>query len=98
MKITIETITPRNNRMLVEPFMQATHTSAGLEISESDGFETPVVGTVIKVGESVQNYQVGDQVAFGRYIIDWLKIMTEDGEKKFFLLEENEVIATIDKA
>lgn len=97
MKITIETIKPKKDMLLVEPFMQATQTSAGLEISDSDGYATPVMGTVIKVGESVEKYPEGAQVMFRRYAIDGVKVLTEEGEKKFYLLEENEVIATIEE-
>ena len=94
MKITVENVVPKKNMLLLEPYKQADETEGGLVISQGDGFASPIMGTVLRVG-SKATYKVGTVVMFRKYSVDALKLNTSEGQKEFYLLEDEEVIATV---
>lgn len=94
--LTLDNIFPQGNRLLIDPFKAAKETTEGLEMVEGDGYATPSVGTIIRVGDGLTYpYKVGDVVMMRRYSVDSIKVLTSDGEKEIYLLEASEVIAVV---
>lgn len=90
-KIAVENITPVGDRMLISVFKGA-NKIGGLELAETKGQATPVIGTVIKAGDGVP-YKEGDMVFFRRYAVDEIKVDAIEDQELYFL-EASEVIAT----
>lgn len=94
MQLTKENIKPVGNRVLIEPYKQASTTEGGLILSEGDGYASPVIGTIVATGDTA-TYNIGDIVMMRRYSVDSLKVYAEDGEKEIYLLECSEIIAKV---
>lgn len=94
MIINKKDVIPVGNRLLIEPFKQAAETTEGLIISEGEGYASPVVGTVIRLGDT-KEYSVGDVLLFRRYSVDSLKVYDDESEKEIYLLECSEVVARV---
>lgn len=95
MILTQQNIQPIGDRLLIEPYKQASETTEGLIVSEGEGYAAPVIGTILKVGDKVTSYKVGEVVMMRRYSVDSLKVYSEDGEKEIYLLECSEVVARV---
>ncbi len=97
-EITVSSIVPLKQFILVEPLNRTEETSSGLILPEEKYTPTPVVGKVLKAGVDSQ-FAIGDIVFFRRYSIDELKFATADGvEQLVSLISDDEVVAKIQNA
>ena len=89
-------IYPLGSRVLIERVKEETKTSGGIIIPDS-AKEKPVKGVVIAVGPGTKRepmeLSVHDHVLFGKYNGTEIEI----NNKKFLFMNQNEVIAIIDK-
>lgn len=92
--IKIENIFPTGKRLLMEAHDHAEETSEGLIQVNENTNTAPVIGTVVRTGEDSQ-YEIGTVLMWRRYALDTLTIPTSEGESKYHLLEENEVVAVV---
>lgn len=93
MKLEADKINPVGKRVLLSVFEGSTKTESGLDLADSSGGATPVLGTVIKTG-SDSSYKENDVVFFRRFAIDEIKVDASDDRMKFYFLEESEIIGT----
>lgn len=70
-------------------------TSFGFIVEES-GKKLPERGTVVTVGKNVEDITPGDKVIFKKYAPDEIEV-TDDGEKKRYLVINHEDIIAIIK-
>lgn len=94
--INIEKIVPQGDRCLVEPYKRVTKTASGLELAEPENIPTPVVGVIRRVGTKSQ-YTEGTHILFRRYGIDELKMQSGAEEVLVYVIQDEEVVATIDQ-
>lgn len=94
-QVSKETIFPVKNYLLIEVEEQ-TETSSGLLLSEDGGPVMPTVGKILKSGELAE-YKKGEVVIFRKYSADEIKVTTAEKEEKYWLLEDSEVIALVNK-
>jgi co-chaperonin GroES (HSP10) len=92
-------IVPRHDRVLVEPASEELgqvqrETQTGLVVVENATHKLPptTTGTVIDVGEEVDDLDPGDAVVFARYA----GTIVLDGEQALSILRDSEIIAIID--
>jgi len=92
--VSQENIVPSKGYLLLEIPEKTTQLVSGVLLGNSDNESTPVMGKVISVAAN-SSYEVGQTIMFRRYSVDELKVKDAEGEKKFYLLEEDSVLATI---
>lgn len=92
MKIDIKNIQPEGRRVIVEVPADE-KTESGLELSTTAGSVTPIMGTVIAKG-IISEYAIGTVIFFRKYSVDELAVKSEGEEKKIYLVEDIEVVAT----
>lgn len=83
-------------RSLIQTPKAEKTTESGLILSEKENEAAPVVGTVVRKG-SESKYEVGQTVLFRRYSIDELKLQSASGDTIVHLIEDEEVVATIEQ-
>lgn len=93
MKIKSDNIHPVLNYLLIEVTVE-TQTSGGLDLAEDGGHNLPSVGTIIRAGETAR-YKAGETVMFRKFSADEISVKSAEKEDKFWLLEDEQVIATI---
>ena len=94
----MENIKPVGSRYLVKPFQAATTTESGLaRENSSNSTAVPSRGTILAAGDTCK-LKVGDEVYFRRYSLDILKSVTEKGEQETHLVDEEDVLAVIEKS
>lgn len=92
--ININDIKPCGARVLVKIFEDAQTTKTGLILPEKDITNMPVMGKVIKAGET-SAFPEGTTVLFRKYSLDELKFIAPEGEVRLHLLEDEEIVATL---
>jgi len=95
---------PLSNRLLIEPMEEeAKQTKSGIVIPDTVDKKKQSRGTVVAVGPGKRSekgdvmplaVKIGDKVLFKEPWSEENKI--EDGGKKYFLVEEDDVLATIE--
>lgn len=89
-------ITPRGKYILVKPENPDERvTKQGLLLPANTEQEPKAQGKVIAVGEYVNGVEVGDQVIFGAYAGEDMKIWEGIKEQEYKLLHDDDVIAFI---
>ncbi len=89
-------IKPIGKRCLIQIEQSANKSASGLILNQDQNniSTAPVIGTVLNKGsESI--FEIGDKLLFRRYGVDELKFITESGEQKVFIIEDEEVLAII---
>ena len=87
-------IEPVGDRVLVENIEGDTKSKMGLELSDANGKELPIMGKVLAIG-SESKFKVGDVLLFRRYAVDELKFNREGEETTIYLAEGVDVIGRI---
>jgi len=95
MEINKKTIQPVGKYLLLEVEEQK-ETSSGLLLAEDGGYTLPTAGTVLKAGPEAV-YKSGDTLIFRKYSADEIKVTTAEKEEKYWLLEDDQVIAVVAK-
>ena len=88
-----ENISPVGTSILIEVYTPPTE-SGGVVYSQESNKGTPVLATVLKAGDK-SAYKAGDKIFFRRYAVDELKITTDEGEKIFNFIDDEEVLAIV---
>jgi len=94
--IDIAKIVPQGDRCLVEPYKRTTKTESGIELAEPENEATPVVG-VIRAAGTASQYTIGTHILFRRYGIDELKLQSGANDVLVYVIQDEEVVATIDQ-
>jgi co-chaperonin GroES (HSP10) len=103
----IEKITPIGFRVLVKVPEKPQTTSSGLFRAETEHTGIPVMAQITVLGQKTlwekfitffgfkTKYRVGQWVYFRKYSIDELRVNTPDGTLVLYMLEEEEIIGTV---
>ena len=84
---------PLNDRVLIETVMMSDKTASGLLYIPEVAQKRTQTGYVAAIGPNVETLRVDDVVIYDMYV----GIELEDQGKKFLLVDERDVLATIDK-
>ena len=94
MDINTNLVQPRKGFLLLEVPEKVTQTASGIALANNEGDTVPVQAKVLKAGEGC-DIKEGQQILFRKYSVDEVKVKTETGEKIFWLLENDSVLAII---
>ncbi|MCX5774603.1 MAG: co-chaperone GroES [Fusobacteria bacterium] len=88
------TIKPIGKRVLIQSIKAETTTKSGILLPETATKEDPIIGEVLAVGtaELEKIIPVGSKIIYTRYSGTEIK----DGETKFVLLNEEDVLAIVE--
>lgn len=89
-------VKPMGKRLVLEIYEGVDKTESGFELVNSQGNSAPVIGTVIRISD-VSSYKIGDKIIFRKYAVDSINYQSEDGEKKVYILEEDDVLGVIEQ-
>ena len=92
-EIDPKNVYPIGSRLLVEIDEGDKFSSTGLELSNANNFQMPVMGKVLKSGSD--NFKAGDILLFRRYAIDELELNVKGDKVKIYLVDEEDVIGQI---
>lgn len=91
--VNLESFLPAGDRILIEPYQQATTTAAGLHIPDSvQNVEVLRYGLIVKVGPDTEAYDIGDSVAHHKNTGTPVRIQGQD----YLILRENDVWGTVE--
>jgi len=93
--IDINKIVPQGDRCLVEPYKRARETESGIQLAEKENEATPVMGVIRRAG-SASVYKEGQHILFRRYGIDELKLQSGADDVFVYIIQDEEVVATIE--
>ena len=88
-------IQPVGNRVLVLPEKGDGESKSGLTLSTSRSDQTPVFGKIIKTGDQVKNYKVGDVILWRRYSVDQLPLDIQGKRETVYLIDGEDILAFI---
>lgn len=92
-------IRPRAKQVLLEPVPEeARVTDSGLLTPDNVEQERKAVGTVLAVGDKVEDIQVGDKVIYGAFAGESIKMRASGKDVDYKLLFDEDILAFIDDA
>ncbi len=88
------TIKPIGKRVLIQSLKAEKTTKSGILLPETASKEDPIIGEVLAVGtkELEESIPVGSKIIYARYSGTEIK----DGEVKYILLNEEDVLAIVE--
>ncbi|MDM5271284.1 co-chaperone GroES [Sulfurovum sp. zt1-1] len=81
---------PLGDRLLVERREEATTTASGIIIPDN-AKDKPSQGTVIAIGNEVENINVGDTIVFGKYAGSEITL----DSKVYLIMEESDALGIL---
>jgi co-chaperonin GroES (HSP10) len=90
--IDVRDIVPLKTGIIIKELERETVTESGLELTETQNSGTPVVGTVVAVGEE-SRFKIGDTVFFRRYSVDELSFIVDGKKQTVNFITDDEVVA-----
>lgn len=91
-------IRPRAKQVLVQPDEEAPRESAhGILTPSNIEQEQKAIGTVLAVGDGINDIKKGDKVIYGAYAGEKLKLPDSTKEFDYLLLFDEDVLAFIDE-
>lgn len=92
--ISEQNIKPNAGFLLLEVPDKPTETVSGVLLASDDNNSVPMMAKIIAT-HAESTYKVGEMVLFRKYSVDEIKVKDKEGQKTFWLLETENVLATI---
>lgn len=93
----IKNIEVDGERMLVEPIESAKESKSGLILDTSTANSAEVLGKILKLGKETYEgkpieWKIGQRVLWRRYSLDSIKFFSDEGEKKVYFVDYEDIL------
>lgn len=89
-----DSVYPVGDRTLIEILDGDKQSASGLELSNDNNRQVPVMGRVLKAGDG-SRFEEGQVLLFRRYGVDELAMNFQGDEVKIFLVDDADVLAVV---